>query len=98
MRVVEVETRTGISWCTVRSVSEAQAHQERSREDAIRACLQLAEELADVEPQRAQRLRQVAEDPQRTTAERWGAYKDDDRQSRGQQAGPGDGDAPGPRT
>jgi len=94
MICIEIETNTcPAAWCIAPNEGAEQALKTAERESAIRACLQLAEELEEAEPQRAQRLRQVAEDPQRTTAERWGAFKDDDRQPReGQQAAPDRGD------
>lgn len=87
--IVEIEQESGVSWCTARTPAEADALREQSLRRAAAALRTLADELEATDPQRAQQLRAVAQDPQRTTAERWGAYKND-RQPREQELAPTD--------
>lgn len=84
--IVEVETRAGFSWCTARTQTEADTHLVKSRDDAAAECLRLATEIEQLDPQRAQRLRTVANDPNSTRDQRWGAYKNDERAPRETQA------------
>lgn len=73
-----------------KSQDEIDAHLSQSRAEAAVACRALADEIEALEPQRAQRLRTVANDPNATRDQRWGAYKNDERAPREQQTETGD--------
>lgn len=80
--VVDVEQESGVSKCFVASQIAADALLAQSHTRAAQRCLQLADQIEAVEPQRAQRLRTVANDPNSTRDQRWGAYKNDERAPR----------------
>jgi hypothetical protein len=86
--LVPIEYDQGFGVAVVMTDAERENERTRERAEATSRCLALADALDATDPQRAQRLRTVANDPQRTTAERWGTYKNDDRQPRDSQAEP----------
>lgn len=77
-----IENETGYVIVEGCSPVERVQREDGARQLARVRCHSLADALAATDPQRAQRLRDVANDPQATPERLWGTYKNDDRQVR----------------